>query len=183
MRSVRTGFVVGAALLATSACGGSSVASAGGPLQGSGAGYGAAVVTVPNRPYTMGGLLLCTNGAAFVLDSLRAAAVHGSGKLEDAGVRSSPAEAGSIDGGQRVLPAVMRPVKGYRVTRVCDSSGTTVSELGIQVSRGPGYGEGTGYASTTTSGTPATNRSTSSLQRCATQAPATTRNTAPTSHA
>jgi hypothetical protein len=140
MRSVRSGLVVGAALLALSACG-SSAAATGGPLRGDGAGYGTSVVTVPNRPYTMGGLLLCTNGAAFVLDSVRAAAVHGSGKLEDAGVRSSPPEDGAIDGGQGVLPAVMGPVKGYRVTRVCDSPATTVSELGIQVSRGHGYGE------------------------------------------
>jgi len=57
------------------------------------------------------------------------------------GVRSSSADAGSIDGGQRALPAMMGPVKGYRVTRVCGSSVTTVSELGIQVSRGHGYGQ------------------------------------------
>jgi hypothetical protein len=139
MRSVRTGLVVGAALLAISAC--STSAATGGPLGGDGAGYGASVVTGPNRPYTMGGLLLCTNGAAFVLDSVRAAAVHGSGKLEDAGIRSSPAEDGAIDGGQGVLPAVMGPVKGYQVTRVCDRSASKVSELGIQVSRGQGYGE------------------------------------------
>jgi hypothetical protein len=132
--------VVGVALLAISACA-DSAASNSGPLQGDGAGYGTSVVTVPNRPYTMGGLLLCTNGAAFVLDSVRAAAVHGSGKLEDAGIRSSPPEDGAIDGGQGVLPAVMGPVKGYRVTRVCDSPATMVSELGIQMSRGQGYGE------------------------------------------
>ena len=131
--------MVGAALLAISACS-TSAAANGGPLRGDGAGYGASVVTVPNRPNTMGGLLLCTNGAAFVLDSVRAAAVHGSGKLEDAGIRSSPAEDGAIDGGQGVLPAVMGPVKAYRVTHVCGSSGNMVSELGIQVSRGHGYG-------------------------------------------
>lgn len=140
MRSVGPGLVVGAALLALSACN-SSAASTAGPLQGDGAGYGTSLVTVPNRPYTLGGLLLCTKGASFVLDSVRAGTVRGSGKLENTGIRSSPAEDGAIDGRQGVLPAVMGPVKGYRVTRGCTSSAADVIELGIQVSRGDGYGQ------------------------------------------
>jgi hypothetical protein len=100
---------------------------------------------------------------------------HGSGKLEDAGIRSSPAEDGAIDGGQGVLPAVMGPVKGYRVTHVCDSSGTMVNELGIQVSRGHGYGEVDGLRINYHVGNTSYESIYKSPQRCATRTPTTTR--------
>jgi hypothetical protein len=132
--------VVGVLLLAT-ACGGKAEHDGQSLLGGSDMAYGSSIDALPNRPYTLGGLLVCTKGRPFVLDSVRAALIHGSGKLEDVGVRSSPASEGSIDMGQFVLPAVMGPVKGYRVSSACGSSDRMVSELAIQVSRGDGYGE------------------------------------------
>jgi hypothetical protein len=50
-----------------------------------------------------------------VLDSVRAAAVHGSGELENSGVRSSSADDGSIDGGQRARRQARNQFLAYPV--------------------------------------------------------------------
>ena len=140
-------------LLLIVACSDAEAPSQEGPLAGGGGpgeGVGQSLHDSPlGKPFTMGGMVLCTRGDPAVIDKVQPDQQTGSIILEAVGARVfNPAEEMGTNG-PGPLPSTMGPIKGFTITMTCpDSPGgdddpnpSSVPEMAIQISR-DGKGSG-----------------------------------------